>query len=45
MKKQIKGALPCFLAALIWGMSFVVQSTGMEDVGGFTFTACAWCSR
>ena len=38
MKKQIKGAFPCFLAALIWGMSFVVQSTGMEDVGGFTFT-------
>ncbi|MBQ7542340.1 MAG: DMT family transporter [Clostridia bacterium] len=38
MIKQIKGALPCFLAALIWGLSFVVQTTAMEDVGGFTFT-------
>lgn len=38
MQKQFKGALPCFLAALIWGFSFVAQSTGMEDIGGFTFT-------
>ncbi|MBQ7546558.1 MAG: DMT family transporter [Clostridia bacterium] len=38
MIKQLKGALPCFLAALIWGLSFVAQTTAMEDVGGFTFT-------
>lgn len=38
MKKRLLGALPCFLAALIWGFSFVAQSTGMEDVQGFTFT-------
>lgn len=39
MIKQLKGALPCFLAALIWGLSFVAQTTAMENVGGFTFTA------
>lgn len=38
MKKQLKGAVPCFLAALIWGMSFVFQSTGVEKIGIFTFT-------
>lgn len=38
MKKQLKGALPCFLAALIWGMSFVFQSTGVEKIDIFTFT-------
>ena len=38
MKKQLKGALPCFLAALIWGMSFVFQSTGVERIDIFTFT-------
>lgn len=38
MKKQLKGALPCFLAALIWGMSFVFQSTGVEKIEIFTFT-------
>lgn len=38
MKKQIKGAVPCFLAALIWGMSFVFQSTGTGKIDCFTFT-------
>lgn len=38
MKKQLKGAIPCFLAAVIWGMSFVFQSTGVEKIEIFTFT-------
>ena len=38
MYKQLKGALPCFLTALIWGSSFVAQTTGMRDIDGFTFT-------
>ena len=38
MHKQLKGALPCFLTALIWGSSFVAQTTGMRDIDGFTFT-------
>ena len=39
MKKQLKGAVPCFLAALIWGLSFVFQSTGTAKIGTFTFTS------
>lgn len=38
MNKQLKGAIPCFLAALIWGMSFVFQSTGGGKIDCFTFT-------
>ena len=38
MQKILKGALPCFLTALLWGLSFVPQSTGMRDIGGFTFS-------
>lgn len=38
MQKQLKGAIPCFLAALIWGLSFVAQTTGMGKIQGFTFT-------
>ena len=38
MLKQIKGAVPCFLAALIWGLSFVAQTTAMDSIETFTFT-------
>ena len=38
MRNQIKGALLCFLTAMLWGLSFVPQSTGMQDIGGFTFS-------
>lgn len=41
MKKQIRGSLFLFFAALIWGVAFVAQSVGMNYVGPFTFT----CSR
>ncbi|MBQ3151000.1 MAG: DMT family transporter [Clostridia bacterium] len=35
--KKAGSALPLFLAALIWGLSFVAQSNGMEVVEAFTF--------
>lgn len=38
MKKQLKGEALLFLAALIWGVSFVFQKTGMEYIGPMTFT-------
>ncbi|MBR5619234.1 MAG: DMT family transporter [Clostridia bacterium] len=38
MTKQLKGALPCFLAAVIWGLSFVFQTTAMDTVREFTFS-------
>ncbi len=34
---QAKGVLMLLLTALIWGVAFVSQSVGMEDVGAFTF--------
>ncbi len=37
MKKEIKGRLFLFLAALIWGTAFAAQSAGMKYVGPFTF--------
>ena len=37
MKNNLKGSLILFLAALIWGISFVSQSVGMDYVGPFTF--------
>jgi len=36
-KSQIKGVLILLLTALIWGISFVSQSVGMESVDAFTF--------
>lgn len=36
--KNLKGTLMLFAAALIWGLAFVVQSSGMEYIGPFTFT-------
>ena len=38
MTKQFKGALPCFLAAMIWGLSFVFQTTAMDTIREFTFS-------
>ena len=37
MKNNLKGSVILFLAALIWGISFVSQSVGMDYVGPFTF--------
>ena len=38
MTKLLKGALPCFLAAVIWGLSFVFQTTAMQTIREFTFS-------
>ena len=35
--QQLAGSLCLLLAAFIWGISFVAQTTGMEYVGPFTF--------
>ncbi len=35
--KSIKGDLMLLLAALIWGSTFVAQSTGMQYIGPYTF--------
>ena len=37
MKQQLKGEGLLFLAALIWGVSFVFQKVGMDYVGPMTF--------
>lgn len=37
MKKQFQGSLLLVLATLIWGSTFVAQSTGMDHIGPFTF--------
>ena len=39
MKKQLQGSLLLVLATLIWGSTFVAQSTGMDHIGPFTFLA------
>ena len=39
MKKQFRGSLLLVLATLIWGSTFVAQSTGMDHIGPFTFLA------
>ena len=39
MKKQLQGSLLLVLATLIWGSTFVAQSTGMDHIGPFTFQA------
>ena len=36
-KNQIKGIVILLLTALIWGLSFVAQSVGSQDLGTFTF--------
>ena len=38
-KSGLKNIVMLFLAALIWGFSFVAQSAGMNYVGPFTFNA------
>ncbi len=37
-KTQFKGVLLLLLTAFIWGVAFVAQSVGMEDVEAFTFS-------
>ena len=37
MTEQLKGESLLFLAALIWGVSFVFQKTGMDYIGPMTF--------
>ena len=39
MKKQFQGSLLLVLATLIWGSTFVAQSTGMDHIDPFTFLA------
>ena len=39
MKKQLQGSLLLVFATLIWGSTFVAQSTGMDHIGPFTFLA------
>lgn len=38
LSKQIRNSLLLLIAAIIWGVAFVAQSTGMEHIGPFTFT-------
>ena len=37
MKNRFWANLACFITAMIWGLSFVAQKTGMEFIGPFTF--------
>lgn len=37
MNRKLRGTIMLFLAALIWGVSFVAQKAGMEYIGPFTF--------
>jgi len=37
--KKVKGTLLLLLAALIWGMAFVAQSSAADKIGAFTFNA------
>lgn len=39
MKKKIQGSFLLVFATLIWGSTFVAQSTGMNHIGPFTFLA------
>ena len=39
MKNKLIGNLALFLTALIWGLGFVAQRSGMEYIGPFTFNA------
>jgi len=36
---KIKGSIILFIAALVWGLSFVVQSVGGKEIGAITFNA------
>ena len=37
--KRLFGSALLFVTAIIWGLAFVFQRTGMEHIGPFTFTA------
>ena len=38
-KRQARNSCLLLLTAIVWGMAFVAQSTGMEHVGPFTFNS------
>lgn len=38
MNKKIVSSIALILVALIWGLAFVAQSTGMKYIGPYTFT-------
>ena len=39
-RRKIEGILLLFTAAIIWGNSFVAQTSAAESLGTFTFNAC-----
>ncbi|SMC76835.1 DMT family transporter [Papillibacter cinnamivorans] len=39
MMKKTRGTFLLFLAALVWGMAFVAQSSAADRIGAFTFNA------
>ena len=39
MKNRLAGNVALFMTALIWGLGFVAQRSGMEYIGPFTFNA------
>ena len=40
MSKKMRGSIMLFLAAFIWGSTFVSQSEAMDHIDPFTFNAC-----
>ena len=39
---RLRGSLALFVAAFIWGTTFVAQSVGMEGIGPFTYGAARY---
>ncbi len=39
-KNQIKGTMMLFVASIVWGSSFAVQTTAAKYINAFTFNAC-----
>ena len=39
MGKELKASIMLFITSIIWGLAFVAQAQGMENIGPFTFTA------
>ena len=39
---RLRGSLALFIAAFIWGTTFVAQSVGMESIGPFTYGAARY---
>lgn len=40
MNSNLKGSIYLFLGALIWGSALIAQSSGMDYVSPFTYSAC-----